>query len=59
MLAQHQERLAAQDPSLSAADCTLKPLLDHIASELAGEYVRLMETAAAESNALNDGTKQI
>lgn len=31
----------------SPIDPRLKPLLDHIASELADEYVRLIEAAAA------------
>jgi hypothetical protein len=44
--------LAADSPSPEAVESTavdpaLKPLLDHIACELAHEYIRLMETAAA------------
>jgi hypothetical protein len=30
-------------------DPTLRPLLDHIAAELAQEYIRLMEAAAVKS----------
>ena len=31
----------------------LAPLLDHIAAELAEEYIRLMEAAAAESKGVD------
>lgn len=37
----------AREASLPTIDSRLKPLLDHIACELAHEYIRLMETAAA------------
>ena len=32
-------------------DLNLRPLLDHIAAELAQEYIRLMEAAANEETA--------
>lgn len=41
--------LAAKEHEVAGAervDPTLRPLLDHIAAELAQEYIRLMEAAA-------------
>ncbi len=41
--------LAAKDQEVADAervDPALRPLLDHIAAELAQEYIRLMEAAA-------------
>lgn len=43
MLEQHAARLAPGPRT----ELSLQPLLDHIAAELAEEYVRLMEAAAA------------
>jgi hypothetical protein len=43
--------LAAEEQQLAGAervDPALRPLLDHIAAELAREYIRLMEAAANE-----------
>jgi len=42
----------ARDAGLSPIDSRLKPLLDHIACELAHEYIRLMEAAAAGEQAV-------
>ncbi len=49
----HEEASTAH--ALAAADAALTKLLDHIAVELAAEYVRLMETAA-EQEALQGGS---
>ena len=46
--------LAAKEQEVAGAervDPTLRPLLDHIAAELAQEYIRLMEAAANEETA--------
>jgi hypothetical protein len=43
----------------SAIDPRIRPLLDHVASELAREYIRLMEAAAAAEDdaTVNLGTE--
>lgn len=38
----------ASGPATPASDVGLRNLLDHVAAELAAEYVRLMEAAADE-----------
>jgi len=46
--------LAAKEQEVAGAergDPALRPLLDHIAAELAQEYIRLMEAAANEETA--------
>jgi hypothetical protein len=49
------EQHPAWDPT---ADPTLTTLLDHLAVELAHEYVRLMERAAQESPSVPTPTRQ-
>jgi hypothetical protein len=50
MLAASGTTLQAEVPHQTAIDQRVKPLLDDIACELAREYVRLMEAAAADTN---------
>lgn len=47
MLAAAQTRGSADQAAKPAIDPSLRGLLDHIALELAEEYIRLMEAAAA------------
>jgi len=49
MLAAKEEKVA----SAARIDPELRPLLDHIAAELAQEYIRLMEAAADTDTAAN------
>jgi len=48
MLAAKEQRVVGAE----RVDPPLRPLLDHIAAELAEEYIRLMEAAANEQTAV-------
>ena len=48
------EPTSARDP---AADAALTALLDHLAEELAREYVRLMEKAAGDERIDGDASR--
>jgi hypothetical protein len=48
MLARETERVDQGQACEAALDPNVRALLDHIAAELAEEYVRLMEAAAEE-----------
>lgn len=47
MLAAKEQKVAGAE----SVDPALRPLLDHIAAELAQEYIRLMEAATAPETA--------
>jgi hypothetical protein len=55
MLAREAQRIDQAQGRESALDPNVRGLLDHIATELAEEYIRLME-AAAEQEAGATGT---
>ena len=60
MLAGESSRNPARVGSDSSLDMAVRDLLDHIAVELAAEYVRLMETAAsAEVGSLRQSREKI
>lgn len=46
MLASAQQLPAGVEPDVQVLDPAVRSLLDHVASELAAEYIRLMEVAA-------------